>query len=336
MRKILICCSVSALLFLTACSTTATVDDVSYTRTKGGWVPSTEVPPAEKSKQTVTQPTPRENTEKAGVSSLDELKQLSSKPRQQVKGINSIRRRGLEDTAMGVGAQSGLAKRAGETNAMLEADAENLDNVFNFHALILNDNILPPVLTEGRTTLNQSDDRSVRVADVVYRIERQARFATAPPNWRDYLWMSYTDPEVPNHTLLPQNPEEKQIWKDAVTNGWNEGIMQANAIFNENLARLHRDYKGMILYRRLLAQNMVSPPYIAKTELGITGDSNEMHVNDQVLRITALPGLTTDSKQWKPVLDAPGYDGTEPVKITLDEEFKKVKPGKFRSGSDPY
>ncbi len=32
----------------------------------------------------------------------------------------------------------------------------------------------------------------------------------------------------------------------------------------------------MILYRKLLAMNMVSPPYVSHTDLGVTGDASEI------------------------------------------------------------
>jgi len=84
--------------------------------------------------------------------------------------------------------------------------------------------------------------------------------------------------------------------------GWQKGIEQAYSIFRQNLARLKRDYNGMILYRKLLQEKMVSPPFVSRTELGVTGDGNDMHVNYQVLRITALPRLQTDSRHWRAVV----------------------------------
>jgi defect in organelle trafficking protein DotC len=44
--------------------------------------------------------------------------------------------------------------------------------------------------------------------------------------------------------------------------------------------------------------NMVSPPYVSNTELGVTGDGAEIHIDDRVLRITALPALNTNSNEW--------------------------------------
>jgi defect-in-organelle-trafficking protein DotC len=72
------------------------------------------------------------------------------------------------------------------------------------------------------------------------------------------------------------------------------------SIHRKRLEKRHReDFGGMILYRKLLAMNMVSPPYVSNTDLGVTGDASEMHIDDRVLRITALPALNINSHEWK-------------------------------------
>ena len=53
------------------------------------------------------------------------------------------------------------------------------------------------------------------------------------------------------------------------------------------------------MYRKLLAMNMVSPPYVSHTDLGVTGDGAEIHIDDRVLRITALPALNVNSSEWR-------------------------------------
>ena len=55
----------------------------------------------------------------------------------------------------------------------------------------------------------------------------------------------------------------------------------------------------MIMYRKLLAMNMVSPPFVSHTDLGVTGDGGEIHIDDRVLRITALPALNVNSSEWR-------------------------------------
>ena len=59
---------------------------------------------------------------------------------------------------------------------------------------------------------------------------------------------------------------------------------------------------GMVLYRELLAEHMVSPPYVAKAQLGVTGDATQLRINDQVLRITAQSALQPNPSKWMPVI----------------------------------
>ena len=81
--------------------------------------------------------------------------------------------------------------------------------------------------------------------------------------------------------------------------GWKNGVDQANVILEENIARVKEDFGGIILYRKLLAMNMVSPPFVSHTDLGVTGDASEMRIDDKVLRITALPVLNLNSSEWR-------------------------------------
>lgn len=242
------------------------------------------------------------STQSGGVDNLPELKRLSADSVQEStqKKVGAIREQAIQDMALSLGAQAGLADRAKAINAILDRQDKQLSRAFNFHLLLLPHNVLPPVLVEGRETLKLDDEETIRLADRTYKILKQARFVTAPPTWRDYLWLSYKKPETPHHSMLPENHLEQRIWDKYVTQGWEEGVRQADTIFAENLARLKEEYAGMVLYRNLLTQGMVSAPYVGRSELGVTGDSANLRVNDQILRITALPALQTNSQRWHP------------------------------------
>ena len=240
-----------------------------------------------------------------GTENLDALKRLSYHTQllDHSKKISEMRMAALKDTAMSIGARSGLAYRANEINQRVKKRARNLDAIFNFSALILDHNVLPPVLAEGRSTLDLADNKTIRLADRSYRIVQQAKFVTTPPSWRSYINIGqYQKPEPPDHTLLPRNREEEKVWKTYVAMGWQRGLHQADNIYISDLARLKRDYRGMVLYRELLEQNIVSKPFVAKVNLGVTGNSEELNVNDQILRISALPALNKNSSEWKTIV----------------------------------
>jgi len=238
-----------------------------------------------------------------GTDNLQDLQSLHAVPAGAAgKGMNTLRAEGLQEIALSIGAQSGLAWRSKQLNDVLIENSANLDRAFNFNLLLLAHNVIPPVLVTGNNSLNLDDPLTIRIADRTYQIANQARFATVPPTWRDYLWMSYNKPETPMAGFLPKTEDEKAIWRKYSALGWQQGIEQANTIYKENLARLKRDYDGMTRYRVLLAQGMVSAPFVAHTDLGVTGDSSNLRINDQVLKITALPKLQTNSRRWKPVV----------------------------------
>lgn len=233
--------------------------------------------------------------------SLASLQAMSNKKQRLRKAhvMGKVREMALKEAALSVGAQSGLAWRAKDIDDELVKQTRHLDIIYDFNALLLEHNVLPPVLLEGRNTLNLADTQTIRISNRVYKVSKQAHFVTTSPGWRQYLWMDYKPPELPHTSLLPTTKEEQLIWSAYVEKGWNNGIEQANTILEENIARINEDFRGMILYRKLLAMNMVSAPYVSHTDLGITGDGAEIHIDDRVLRITALPALNINSHEWR-------------------------------------
>jgi defect-in-organelle-trafficking protein DotC len=236
------------------------------------------------------------------LSELQSVRVYPMSPSATRGGIGKFRERSLEEIAMSVGAQAGLSWASDHMNAQMDADRRYLDTIYNFNAMVLSHGVIPPVLEEGDYSLNLNDPNTIRVADRTYKIIQQARFATTAPNWREYLWFNYPKPSLPDKSLLPRTYEEQMVWRRNIRIGWQKGIEQSYSIFQQNLARLKRDYRGMVLYRKLLQERMISPPFVSRTELGITGNGEDMRVNDQVLRIVELPKLQTNGKNWNAIV----------------------------------
>lgn len=254
------------------------------------------------------------STQPTGIPELQQLENyegVSMTPEENE--VPSIRQMALRETAMSLGARGGLTWRGTKINRMLDSEAKQLDQVFNFQVLLLDDNVLPPVLIESRESLNLASPYSIRVADRTYRILKQARFVTVAPTWRDYLVMDETPPELPDTSLLPKTRRERVIWKKGVQQGWFQGLSQADIIYKDNFARLKRDYQGMIRYRMLLAQNMVSAPQVAHRQLGVTGGGEELSVNDRTLTIQALPALRAESETWSPAVQNEKHEGLHAI-----------------------
>ena len=241
-----------------------------------------------------------DTTTLAGIKAMGSKGKTRGRANQQTKeSQGKIRNQALSEVALSLGAQSGLAARAKIIDDQLTRQARSLDTIFDFKSLILANNVLPPVLLQGNNTLNLANSQAIRVSDRTYKLAKQARFITTPPNWRQYLWLDYKKPEAPHNSMLPKDRDEHQVWCYFAERGWQNGVEQADTILTENIARIKEDFTGMILYRKLLAMNMVSPPYISHTDLGITGNGDELHIDDRVLRITALPALNVNSDEWR-------------------------------------
>lgn len=215
---------------------------------------------------------------------------------------SNIRYGAMKDAAFSIGARGGLAWRTEQINEKLKSLQDSLDTVFDFNRMLFRKNVLYPVLVRAQNTYRRDSDDLIRVSDHIYKIESQAKFVSRPPIWQDYLITHYSSPDQPHSALLPKSGDEIAVWKAQVAEGWEDGIKQADTIFEEHLNQLVRDYDGMILYRVLLSYKMVSEPFIAESRLGVTGDGASMNVNDTVYKITVKPTLDTNSAHWKSII----------------------------------
>lgn len=242
----------------------------------------------------------------------DLLKTLPSSP--EASGIPQVRFAAMRETGMNYGSQAGLARRTYEIIGRLNAQANSLDVVYNFGALMMDGNVVPPVLVELNDVYDQASDDLLRVIGKVYRIEQQARFTYAPPTWRSYLLMNASFDTNLVAAVSPKTAEETAVWKQAVADGFKLGTQLADDNVALNLARLQRDFKGMILYHRMLADGMVTKPFVGSSNLGVTrAPDGSMHVGEVVLKITANPDFVDSPEKWR-----------EGAKTVVNERLKKA------------
>ena len=112
---------------------------------------------------------------------LQEMASTKGAKTRSMPTMGKIREMALKETALSLGAQSALAWRAKYIDDQLVKQSRNLDSIYDFNALVLEHNILPPVLLEGRNTLNLADTQTIRISDRTYKVAKQARFITTPP-----------------------------------------------------------------------------------------------------------------------------------------------------------
>jgi len=216
-----------------------------------------------------------------------------------------IRRDAIKEAAISLGARGGLAWKSYDIRQELERRSRSLDKVFNFRQLLIAAPsgllIEPPIISESiNDMLIESDGQQAAVSDRMYNIINNARIVNNIITWRTYLERDWGEVIPPPDILRPEDDEERALWTELVAKGWKEGVRQADEIFQDDLNMLTADFEGMIRYRTLLTQGMVSQPYALQVDRGITGDGNEMRIGDRAIQITGVPELMTGSNEWQP------------------------------------
>jgi defect in organelle trafficking protein DotC len=216
-----------------------------------------------------------------------------------------IRFEAVREGALSYGARGGLAWRTYEIRMEMETRARYLDQVFDFRQLLIAAPsgllIEPPIISESLDAMTiQQGGLEAAVSDRYYNISRNARIVSAPRTWRAYLERQWGEVSPPPDLLRPETADERKKWEDYFDRGWKAGVDQADEIFQADLNKLTADYQGMVRYRTLLSQGMVSPPYALQVDRGVTGGGNEMRVGDRAVSITGLPALQPETQEWSP------------------------------------
>lgn len=216
-----------------------------------------------------------------------------------------IRGEAIREAALSLGARGGLAYRTYEIRLELETRVSYLDKVFDFsHLLIPAPSgllIEPPVISESLNALIiNGDGQQAAVSDRVLDIISEAKIVSSPKSWRNYLERDWGEVAFPPDLLRPADEKEREQWKRLVEQGWDQGVDQAEQIFESDLNELVADYQGMVRYRMLLTQNMVSPPYAFQLDRGVTGGGNNMRVGDRAIHITGKSELVSGTEKWHP------------------------------------
>lgn len=234
------------------------------------------------------------------------LEALSNPESKASSGVAPLRAQMLRDAAKTVGFRGGLSARAIELLRALDGRARGLEAMFQFSPLVSKSGTIPPVIVAAENVAAFSPDQ-IRTAHQVYKIEREERFVSVPPTWRDYLTTGLPnrpDVDLPDLHARPQDANEQVIWKAAVQEGWGEGQQQADAILTANFNRLIRDYSGMMLYSTLLQQGIVSGTRVAESRQTLTGDQRQIILGDTLRRVTRKAAFETDPRKWRPTVQS--------------------------------
>lgn len=244
--------------------------------------------------------------------SLDSLMNPTS---EASTGVNSLRAQLLADGGRTVGFRGGLAARAQDLIGGLRLRERALDVQYEFGSLVSPSGMLPPVIVESRDVAAFTPDQ-IRTANRVYKKERDERFVSVPPTWRDYLLVglpTQTNIDLPVMEARPVDSAEMKIWQEAVKQGWQEGADQALAILDANFNRLTRDYKGMLLYSTLLQQGMVGQSQVAESQQTVTGDGGQLTLGDKMRRLVGKAEFQVDAARWRPTIKVGALPPPAPV-----------------------
>lgn len=220
-------------------------------------------------------------------------------------GLSEVRETALREAAQTYGSQMGFARRAWEIGHRLQARASHLSEAYRFDRVVAQAPaqagvIVPPVVSRSFDAFTSDEaGREVSVADEYLSIVSPGRIAPVVPTWRDYLLFSAPEPEMPASMLMPTRSAERDVFRKWFVQGWEAGVALADAEMDNRLARLERDFIGMLQYRRLVAQGMMDRMVLADADFGVTGEDGQMRIGSRTVRIVDDAEFQTDPLRWR-------------------------------------
>lgn len=202
------------------------------------------------------------------------------------------------------GIRTALVERSARAQGLLDgynAEVQRLNEAtdkissrfaaYAFEPLLVDDTVIPPVITEVRERGTQKSDTVLSLAMGTYRIVVPARLAIKVPNWRDYLFFSEPPRSVRASEFQPRSKEEKQVWQATFDEAVREGVAEAREAYAVNMARLVRDYQGMKLYHELARTGAISLPKISREQraLTITEAGSRAAANSLEIKVIVQP-----------------------------------------------
>ena len=212
--------------------------------------------------------------------------------------VQLMRPKAIREAARLVTFQTAMSWRYGQLLEETERYSAIMDTAFNFAPLMLTQGealILPPQIARAGASMRIEDGATATAAKTTYELLEPARYVAVVPNWREFLMADeFPSPEEPNPALLPKNTEERAIWRAAVREAWAQGLAEADQLYADNVSRMARSYRGVMLYHLLTAQHLLSRVNTASSYLGTrrSDNGNKLNIGQKVYRITAPSAFT--------------------------------------------
>jgi defect-in-organelle-trafficking protein DotC len=184
-------------------------------------------------------------------------------------GLGSPRDRAQAEAALSLSAQAGASYRYRAISRDVLAPWEGeLDALFDFGALVSGQGrlfLVPPVISQAGPALRLDSPVSASSQEYSYSLVSPARLESRAPDWRAYLLSELPAARELHPSVFPVGRKERELWEKRVDLGWKAGLEQAEALFRANLARLERDYRGMLLFFRLSREDKVYGPSLRES-----------------------------------------------------------------------
>ncbi|HCV05670.1 MAG TPA: hypothetical protein DG048_23830 [Pseudoalteromonas sp.] len=215
---------------------------------------------------------------------------------------------GLKNTAVSYGYQGGLYITMKGILERLDSKLSEMPLVDFRSVVVYQDGflLLPAKVTiqNGREIITET---AARRTAYIPRIERQPKFISVMPTWKDYFQIKLTQPQINRNSVLPQNDVEQQIWREKVKEGWEKGIEQAYINYEKRLARLKDDLNGYITYHVLREHNIITAPSFSSNYYALTGGGTSINIDDVMVEVEVNPSFVTNRDAWESISRIPSF-----------------------------
>ncbi len=225
------------------------------------------------------------------------------RPKYDEKETDPDRNKAIIDVAYTLGVKTAVGYRYKKIIDQLETIALTLDQLTSFKPLMLEEFVIPPVISVADGTTRLIDEKWIVHSDKSYKIMKPSSMVLRPPTWRDYLLYMPPPVDSPHPAVLPETDNEKKVWQESLKKGLKDGQVHANNMFKLRWKNLLSDYIGMVNYHLLETQKMVTSPNLSKSTdaVYVSPGGNELEVNKKVWHIAKPMGFT-DAEKWKTII----------------------------------
>lgn len=216
----------------------------------------------------------------------------------------------INETFYAVAFQESVRKEYKKILNKIEPLSDTMDEIFNFEQLMYQGKMLPPVIQESNDYYGKLSDKSLVQTAKRWLILKDASVSIMPPKWQSYLFQGIDGQDnLVKSGLELRNDEEKELAIKAKNRAAKEAQDYIVQLLKLNLARLKRDYIGMLTYKQLEMQGIVSAPVLAVSDepYVITQGNREALVGAKRYLIT-YDSQFNKHKDWKPIVSNKAID----------------------------